>query len=147
MLMYEESKILIMLAITVITIIICSVYNWLKPKKDEEKINKISWKLILMGIFIIISSFIIVFYEIAEYKYSISIDPYFGNILICIKYIAYFVLMITVLCATFCYRKYKKVLPVWFKITYIIGIIFLIFLSVYIYLHIIQTMGDAVEMK
>lgn len=136
--MSNETILGLLIVVILINIIYVLYYYGVKKKKREKEniSNRQKQLAVLNGVFIIISFLIIVLYELLEYKYAISWHPNFGNILIGIKYIAYFVLMITVTIGQIYYAKYRKELPKYINVIYYIGIVLLTILALYIYIVI-----------
>lgn len=131
-----------LLIITIVLNIIMVICNCLRTKKKEE-INRNPSIPIINGSLIIASMAIIILYEFLEYKYSIIL---MGNVIIIVRYIIYLILIFTVSYGIFMYKKYEKVMSVWIKAVYHIGIIFLIVLALYKYIINMQIISHDVLM-
>ena len=144
--MSNEMILVLLIIVIILNIAYLLYYYGFKVKKAEDISKKQKQGAILNGAFVIISFLIIVLYELVEYKYAVSLHPYFGNILTSIKYIACFILIITVTLGQIYYKRYMKVLPNYINIIYQIGLILLIILASYIYIGINIEISNAVLM-
>lgn len=134
--MSNETILGLLITVIILNIIYLLYCYGFKVKKKENISNRQRQLAILNGAFIIISFFVIVLYELFEYKYAISWHPNFGNMLTGVKYIACFMLMITVTIGQIYYAKYRKKLPKYINVIYHIGIVLLAILALYIYIVI-----------
>lgn len=144
--MSNETILGLLIVVILINIIYMLYYYGFRKKKKENISSRQKQLAVLNGTFIIISFFAIVLYELFEYKYVISWHPNFGNILTCMKYVACFVLMITVTIGQIYYAKYGKELPKYINVIYYIGIVLLAILALYIYIIIEIESSNAVLM-
>ena len=120
----RPSQIFAMLLGIVIARGVYIVLNFFRKNTKNEKASKVSSVSKWIGIIIIISFFTIATLELVINRTNISIDM--NNTIVNILLVAYFIFMSSVVIGIFCYRKYKKVSPMWLNLIYIIGIILLV---------------------